>query len=196
MLLKTGAELTAAVEDLEARRAQIASLIASTESKLADLADKYKGRSGRRNGIDTAKTNTLKDALLDLNNGELPTEAIERRRRERRDQKAAATNAASAESHAKHHSSLTDVRSPDQRRAAGAAAAGGGVGGGVSSDDPPPDDAEDNLLPEGVDKYCNRVSDVQNAFHDSVLAVRKRRAPAAAAAGERRLGGGGWSCGG
>ena len=36
---------------------------------------------------------------------------------------------------------------------------------------------KDNLLPEGVDKYCNRVSDVQNAFHDSVLAVRKRRLP-------------------
>ena len=119
MLPKTGAELTAAAEVLEARQAQIASLLVLTESKLAALADKYKGRRGRRNGPDTAKTNTLKDALHDLKNGELPTEGIERRRRERRDQKAAASTAASAETHAEHHSSLTDVRSPDQRRAAG-----------------------------------------------------------------------------
>ena len=170
VLPKTGPELTAAAQDLEAREAKIAAMLAAAESQLNKLAEDYRGRSGRRNEADTNKTKRLKDDVFDLKNGEFPDEAIKRRRHERRVQKEAATAAASAASHASHHSSQTDARSPQHSRAVGAAggsAAGGG--GGAGADDAAPDDEEDEHLPEDVDKHYYRVSDVQKAFHDSVL---------------------------
>ena len=167
-LPKTGSELTAAAQDLVAREAKIATMLAAAESKLEKFAEKYKGRSGRRKGADTNKTRKLKDDVNDLKNGEFPEEAIKRRRNERRAQKEAATAAASAASHASHHSSQTDARRSQHSRAVGAAGASA-AGGGGGADDAAPDDEEDEHLPEDVDKHYYRVSDVQKAFHDSVL---------------------------
>jgi len=186
-LPKTGSELTAAAQDLEAHEAKIAAMLAAAESQLKKLAEGYRGRSGRRNLADTNKTKRLKDDVFDLKNGEFPEEAIKRRRHERRVQKEAATAAASAASHASHHSSQTDARSPQHSRAVGAAgASAAGGGGGAGADDAAPDDEEDEHLPEDVDKHYYRVSDVQKAFHDSVLG------DVLAGRGRVSIGGGSW----
>ena len=81
-LPKTGSELTAAAQDLEAREAKIAAMFAAAESQLKKLAEDYRGRSGRRNEAGTNKTKRLKDDVFDLKNGEFPDEAIKRRRHE------------------------------------------------------------------------------------------------------------------
>ena len=79
------------------RMAQIAAELEKHRATKARITEKYKGRSGRRNGADQAAFKRADSAIKDLESGEFPREANERRRLEavaaRKAREAASTTA-------------------------------------------------------------------------------------------------------